>query len=107
MNYAINRDEIIQRSLGHGTPWQQSLLGYGAWAYRYDGHTHDPQKAKDLLPRPAIPTDSKPPPPARLLSPHCGAGEIIADQLAKVGIDLEIRHRVGNLAGADLHQSRV
>ena len=90
MNYAINRDEIIRAQPGDIAPHRQHLSpAMGAW-YRYDGMLYDPQKAKTSWPRPAIRRiQSHPPPPASY--PCTAGGEIIADQLAKVGIDLEIR----------------
>jgi peptide/nickel transport system substrate-binding protein len=95
MNYAINRDEIIQGAAwGHGTPTGSNLSpAMGAWYIDMTGmYPYDPQKAKDLLAEAGYPDGFK----ATLHLPasyplHRGAGEIIADQLAKVGIDLEIR----------------
>lgn len=95
INYAVNREQIIQGAAwGKGQPigsnlspamgtWYQDLTGY----YEYD-----PAKAKQLLAQAGYPDGFS----ATLYLPapyplHRSAGEICADQLADVGINLDIQ----------------
>lgn len=95
LNYAIDREEIIRGAAwGLGNPTGSNLSpAMGAWYTDLtDMYPHDPEKAKELLTEAGYPNGFT----ATLHLPapyplHRGAGEIIADQLVQVGIDLEIR----------------
>ncbi len=93
--YAINRDEIIQGAAwGRGTPIGSNMSpAMDAWYVDVtDTYAHDPQKARDLLAQAGYPDGFSAvihlPAPYPL---HRSAGEIIVEQLAQVGIDLEIQ----------------
>ncbi|HOB35353.1 MAG: ABC transporter substrate-binding protein [Firmicutes bacterium] len=95
MNYAVNREEIIQGAAwGKGTPIGSNLSpAMDIWYTDLtDMYPYDPQRAKELLAEAGYPDGFS----ATLHLPapyplHRGAGEILADQLARVGIDLKIR----------------
>jgi len=95
MNYAVNRQEIIQGAAwGRGEAIGSNFSpAMGTWYKDLTGtYPHDPAKAVQLLTEAGYPDGFS----ATLHLPapyplHRGAGEIIANQLAKVGIDLEIQ----------------
>lgn len=95
LNYAIDREEIIQGAAwGKGTAIGSNLTpAMGSWYKDMTGlYPHDPAKAKQLLAEAGYPDGFS----ATLHLPapyplHRSAGEIIADQLAAVGINLDIQ----------------
>jgi len=95
INYAINREAIIQGAAwGKGTAIGSNLSpAMGAWYKDMTSlYTYNPGKAKELLAEAGYPdgftTTLHLPAPYPL---HRSAGEIITDQLAAVGINLNIQ----------------
>lgn len=93
--HAINRQQIIQGAAwGRGTPTGSNMSpAMSAWYVDVtDTYPHDPDMARDLLAQAGYPDGFSAvihlPAPYPL---HCSAGEIIVDQLARVGITLEIQ----------------
>lgn len=94
LNYAVNREEIIQGAgWGKGTAIGSNLTpAMGPWYKDLTGqYPYDPEKAKELLAEAGYPQGFS----ATLHLPapyplHRNAGEIIADQLEDVGIKLKI-----------------
>jgi len=95
LNYAVNREQIIQGAAwGRGTAIGSNLSpAMDTWYIDLTGqYPFNPAKARDLLTEAGYPDGFT----ATLHLPapyplHRGAGEIIADQLAKVGIELNIQ----------------
>lgn len=95
LNYAIDRNQIIQGAAwGKGNAIGSNLSpAMDAWYIDLTGmYPHDPAKAKQLLAEAGYPDGFR----AKLHLPapyplHRGAGEIIADQLSAVGINLDIQ----------------
>lgn len=95
LNYAIDREKIIQGAAwGRGNAIGSNLSPVMDIWYKdlTDMYPHNPQEAKRLLSEAGYPNGFK----AKLHLPapyplHRGAGEIIADQLEEVGIQLEIQ----------------
>jgi len=93
ISYAINRQEIIKGAMfGYGTPIGSHMSPINpnyidlTWLYPYD-----PDKARELLAEAGYPNGFK----AVLTLPQpynysVRSGEIVADQLKRVGIDLKI-----------------
>lgn len=95
INYAIDRDAIIKGAAwGRGTPTGSNLSpAMETWYTDVTGmYPYDTDKAKELLSQAGYPDGFSAtihlPAPYPL---HRGAGEIIVDQLAQVGIDLKIQ----------------
>lgn len=95
LNYAVNREEIIQGAAwGKGTPIGSNLTpAMGAWYKDLTAqYPYNPEKAKELLAQAGYPdgfsTTMYLPAPYPL---HRNAGEIIAAQLEKVGIKVKIK----------------
>ncbi len=95
LNYAIDREQIIEGAAwGKGQPIGSNLSpAMGAW-YKdlTDYYPHDPEKAKQLLAEAGYPDGFS----ATLYLPapyplHRSAGEICADQLAAIGIHVDIQ----------------
>lgn len=95
LNHAINREQIIQGAAwGKGTPVGSNLSpAMDSWYVDLTGHfPYDPSRAQELLVEAGYPNGFS----ARLALPapyplHISAGEIIADQLSQVGIQLTIQ----------------
>ena len=91
--YAINKDEVIQGTMfGYGTPIGSHLTPVSPyyidlnWMYPYD-----PEKAQELLAEAGYPGGFEA--TLRLPQPydlHIKTGEVIADQLERVGIKLNL-----------------
>ncbi|MDD2283524.1 MAG: ABC transporter substrate-binding protein [Eubacteriales bacterium] len=94
LNYAVNRQEIIQGAgWGKGTAIGSNLTpAMGSWYIDLtDMYPYNPEKAKELLTEAGYPQGFS----ATLHLPapyplHRNAGEIIADQLEAVGIKLKL-----------------
>lgn len=94
LNYAVNREEIIEGAgWGKGTAIGSNLTpAMGSWYKDLTGmYPYNPQKAKELLAEAGYPQGFS----ATLHLPapyplHRNTGEIIANQLAAVGIQLKI-----------------
>lgn len=93
ISYAIDKEAVIEGSVaGYGTPIGSHMTPVNRfyvdvnWMYPYD-----PEKAKELLAAAGYPDGFKA--TLRLPEPylvHQWTGEIIADQLSRVGIELEL-----------------
>ncbi len=93
--HAINRDEIIQGAAwGRGTPIGSNMsAAMETWYVDVtDTYEYNPEKARDLLEQAGYPDGFSAvihlPAPYPL---HRSAGEIIVEQLAQVGIELDIQ----------------
>ncbi|HDJ30023.1 MAG TPA: hypothetical protein ENF29_03105, partial [Candidatus Acetothermia bacterium] len=91
--YALDRDEIIQGSMfGYGTPIGTHLTPASPYYVDLTGlYPHDPAKARALLAAAGYPGGFS----TTLTLPqnyeiHVRTGEIIADQLSRVGIETKI-----------------
>lgn len=91
--YALDRDKIIQGSMfGYGTPIGTHLTPANPYYVDLTGlYPHDPDKARDLLAAAGYPngfsTTLTLPQPYEI---HVRTGEIIADQLSRIGIEAKI-----------------
>lgn len=101
LNYAVDKESIIEHILdGHGTPLGQTLtavhFGYNPNIIHY---TYDPEKAKALLKDAGygnglnLVLNA----PTERIEKGKEIAEAVADQLAKVGVNIELRfHEWGN-----------
>ena len=94
LSYAVDRDEIIELvSFGFGTPIGSHIpLGTPYYADMTWLYPHDPDRARELLAEAGYPGGFS----ATLTLPenytfHVRTGEVIAAQLARVGIQVQIR----------------
>jgi peptide/nickel transport system substrate-binding protein len=99
---AIDRDAIIRHLLeGHATP-ATGLLAPGHWAFTDDAVTaypHDPSRARALLDASGFPDPDGPGPRPRFRLLYKGSmlqkrrrfAEVLQEQLAQIGIALDIR----------------
>ncbi|MFZ5436713.1 MAG: ABC transporter substrate-binding protein [Bacillota bacterium] len=95
INYAVNKAEIIEGAMwGYGTELGSNMSPVMAYWYKdlTGTYPYNPEKAKQLLAEAGYPngfetTLALPAPYA----PHVRTGEIIADQLAKVGIKVKLQ----------------
>ena len=94
MNYAIDREKINQLAFfGEGITTQIPYTE-GSWAYAADlanYYTHDPEKAKELLAEAGYPDGFEVQMVIRGASgPHLDQAQVYQQDLAAVGIDVEI-----------------
>ena len=92
ISHAIDRQEVIEGAMfGYGTPIGSHFAPHRSGYVDLTGvHPHDPEKARALLREAGVPegfeVSIKLPPPAYARR----SGEIVAAQLARVGIDAEL-----------------
>lgn len=97
MNYAIDRDEIIEAVYGSAGQAAKNPLPPTMWSYNDDieAYPYDPEMAKQLFAEAGYPDGFKTEiwamPVARPYNPDARKiGEIMQAQLAKVGVEVEI-----------------
>jgi peptide/nickel transport system substrate-binding protein len=94
MNYAVDREKINQLAFfGEGItteiPYTEASWAYPADLANY--YTHDPEKAKELLAEAGYPDGFKAQMVIRGVSgPHLDQAQVYQQDLAEVGIDMEI-----------------
>ncbi|MFW5843510.1 MAG: ABC transporter substrate-binding protein [Spirochaetota bacterium] len=97
MNYAINRDEIIEGVYGNAGQVAKNPIPPTMWSYNddIDPYPYDPERARELLAEAGFPdgfsTDLWAMPVARPYNPNARRiAEIVQAQLVDVGVDIEI-----------------
>jgi ABC-type transport system substrate-binding protein len=97
MNYAINREEIIEGVYGSAGQVANNPIPPTIWSYNDDiePYPYDPEKARELLAEAGYPngfsTDLWAMPVARPYNPNARRiAEIVQAQLAEIGVDIEI-----------------
>lgn len=97
MNYAINREEIIEAVYGSAGQVAKNPIPPTIWSYNDDieGYPYDPDKARELLAEAGYPdgfsTDLWAMPVARPYNPNARrVAEIVQAQLADIGVEIEI-----------------
>ena len=97
MNYAINKEEIIEGVYGSAGQVAKNPIPPTIWSYNDDieGYPYDPDKARELLAEAGYPngfsTDLWAMPVARPYNPNARRiAEIVQAQLADIGVEIEI-----------------
>ncbi len=97
MNYAINREEIIEGVYGSAGQVAKNPIPPTMWSYNddIDPYPYDPERARELLAEAGFPdgfsTDLWAMPVARPYNPNARRiAEIVQAQLVDVGVDIEI-----------------
>lgn len=97
MNYAINKEDIIDAVYGSAGRVAHNPIPPTIWSYNdeIDPYPYDPEKAKELLAEAGYPdgftTDLWAMPVARPYNPNARRiAEIVQAQLAEIGVDIEI-----------------